>query len=288
MNYSDKQLRESYSYCKKLTIRSDSNFALSFRFLPKPKQNAIYAVYAFNRCADDFADEIENVDHSLNKLQKWEYMLNECYNGNASHPVMIAFADAINKYNIPKQPFQDAIDGFKTDLTVKRYETFEDLARYCDLVAGTISTISLHIFGFKDKIAFKYGKYLSYALQLTNIIRDVGVDIDKDRIYLPKEDLEKYEYSETELFLKEENRQFLELMSFQIKRAEDYFTKANPLIGFIEKDSQFTVTIIGAVYSRLLKKIRESGIPVLDKVVQLTKTEKLLTILNMKKDPKFI
>jgi len=279
---------EAYAYCRRLTRKADSNFALSFLFLPKAKKNAIYAVYAFNRCADDFADEVPNIHEGMEKLEKWEYMLDECYSGKASHPVMIAFTDAVQRYNIPKKPFQDAIQGFKMDLSTNRYKTFDDLKKYCDLVAGTISTISLHIFGFLDKKAFEFGKHLSYALQLTNIIRDVGNDIERNRIYMPLDELNRFEYTEDDLISRKSSDKFYRLMRFQIERAQEFYKKANPLIGLIPRDARFTVVMIGAVYLRLLRKISESGIPALHRVVQLTKWEKLKIIAKMRIKPTFL
>lgn len=283
-----KSTAEAYAYCKRLTRKADSNFALSFMFLPKAKRNAIYAVYAFNRCADDFADEVLNTQDSIDKLEKWEYMLDECYRGNASHKVMIAFTDAVQRYNIPKKPFQDAIQGFKMDLSINRYKTFDDLKKYCDLVAGTISTISLHIFGFLDKKAFEFGKHLSFALQLTNIIRDVGNDIERNRIYMPLDELKRFEYTEDDLISRRNNDRFHRLMRFQIERAREFYKKANPLIGLIPRDARFTVVMIGAVYLRLLRKINEHGIPALHRIVELTKWEKLNVTAKMYIKPTFL
>ncbi|MCP4725868.1 MAG: phytoene/squalene synthase family protein [bacterium] len=288
MNYTSIQLSEAYEHCRDLTINADSNFALGFRFLPKIKRDSIYAVYAFNRLADDFADEIEFENERLNKLEKWELMLEDCYKGKASHPVMIAFTDTINRYKIPIDPFKEAMEGFKMDLSINRYKTFEDLKPYCERVAGTISVMSLHIFGWTDDRAFEYGNYLSYALQLTNIIRDVGKDIDKDRIYLPLDELEKFGYTEKELFSRTENDKFFSLMDFQIKRAEEYFEKANSLLSVVEPDSKFTVLLIGGVYSRLLRKIQNKGVPVLHKEIKLTKLEKIRSLIEFKLNPVFI
>jgi phytoene synthase len=282
------RLAEAYRYCRQLTKRSDSNFALSFRFLPQDKRNAIYAVYAFNRCADDFADELSDSSESLNKLKVWERMLHECYEGNApQHPVMVAFTDTIKRFNIPKKPFQDAINGFKMDLTVNRYKTFDDLLHYCDLVAGTISTVCLHVFGMLDDKAILYGKYLSYALQLTNIIRDVGKDTMLDRVYIPIEELKRFHYNEEDLLSRSETKNFYDMMKFQIERAHDYYVKANPLIKLISPDSRFTVVIIGATYNRLLEKIKEQHIPVLHNVVRVTKWEKIRLITARLYHPKF-
>ncbi len=282
------RLTEAYRYCKRLTKRSDSNFALSFRFLPKNKRNAIYAVYAFNRCADDFADELSNSSESLNKLEVWEQMLHACYEAKApDHPVMVAFTDAINRFTIPKKPFQDAINGFKMDLTVTRYKTFDDLLKYCDLVAGTISTVCLHVFGMLDKKAIDYGRYLSYALQLTNIIRDVGKDIALNRVYLPVEELKRFNYNEKDLLSRTDTKSFYDMMNFQIERAREFYIKANPLITLISPDSRFTVVIIGATYNRLLEKIKEQHIPVLHTVVSVTRWEKIKIITARFFYPKF-
>jgi len=280
---------EAYAYCRRLTIAADSNFALGFRFLPTPKKNAIYAVYAFNRLADDFADEPDFKDDPLQNLERWEQMLGDCYEGRVSkHPVITAFSDTIRRFNIPKKPFKDAIDGFKMDLTTNRYKTFDDLKIYCDRVAGTISSMSLHIFGWINEKAFEYGNYLSYALQLTNIIRDVGTDIKKNRIYIPLEDLEKTGYSENELFSRTYNEKFRKLMQSQIERARDYFKKAEPLIQLVHKDSRYTVVMIGAVYAQLLQKIVDRNIPVLSEVVTLNKWEKMKVAVKMKFNPTFI
>lgn len=281
-------LQESYEHCRRITLEADSNFALSFRFLPKEKQDAIYSVYAFNRLADDFADEPEMSDDPLKSLQKWEELLEDCYAGReVENPVMIAFSDAIKKYRIPIKPFKDAIEGFKMDLSINRYKTFEDLAVYCDRVAGTISIMSLHIFGWKDESVFEYGQNLSYALQLTNIIRDVGKDIEKDRIYIPLDEIEQFGYSEAELMNREDNGNFKKLMEFQVERARSYYHKAEPLIKLVERDSQYTVTMIGAVYSRILKKISSLGIPSLHRATSLSTFEKAVTAFRMKLFPTF-
>lgn len=284
-----KSISEAYAYCKRKTLESDSNFALSFRFLPKIKRNAIYAVYAFNRSADDFADELSDIHESVDKLELWEKLLHECYRGNpGEHPLMIAFTDTIDRFNIPKKPFLDAIQGYKADLTINRYKSFKDLCEYCDLVAGTISTISLHVFGFTDTKAFDYGRDLSYALQLTNIIRDVGTDVQKNRIYLPLDELDRFNYSEEELHSYEYNDTFLKLMRFQINRAREYFRTANPLIELIPDDSRFTVVMIGGIYYRLLEKIEKSGIPVLNDSVHLSKWEKLYSTFRLRIKPTFV
>jgi len=288
MNDSKIYLEKAYAHCKQLTIEADSNFALSFRFLPKQKQDAIYAVYAFNRLADDFADETGKDCDPLTSLLRWEELLEDCYREKSSdHPVITAFADTIRQFNIPKKPFSDAIEGFKMDLSINRYRTFDDLKVYCERVAGTISTMSLHIFGWNNEKAFEYGTALSYALQLTNIIRDVSKDIEKNRIYIPLDEMDRFGYSEDDLRLRRKNENFLNLMNFQVERARNYFRQAEPLINAVSPDSRFTVVMIGSVYAYLLRKIVTKKIPVLDEVISLTGWEKLKVTVRMRLRPSF-
>ncbi len=145
-------LKKAYKYCKNLTIRADSNFSLGFRFLPKHKRDAIYAMYAFNRCADDFVDEEYDPLKKNELIEKWDHYIEQCYAGKTNnHPILVAFEDAVERFDIPKNPFKDAILGFKMDLEINRYKTFEELKVYCKRVAGTISIMSLSIFGYLEQ-----------------------------------------------------------------------------------------------------------------------------------------
>lgn len=277
------RIQQAYAYCRELTIKADSNFSLGFRFLSEQKRNAIYAVYAFNRRADDFVDEGDDKSKKQELIEKWDMHLDECYEGkNIDHPILVAFADAVKRYNIPKKPFKDAIAGFKMDLEKNRYNDFEELKKYCCHVAGTISLMSLCVFGFTDKKAYEYGDDLSMALQLTNIIRDVGKDIEKDRIYIPFEEMKKFNYSEEELLSKTYNDNFVELMKFQVERAKSYFQRAQNLIPLLEKDARFTVLLMGAVYVRVLKKVEKNDYEVFNKFAYVSKIKKALLVLKTK------
>ncbi|MEM2963076.1 MAG: phytoene/squalene synthase family protein [Candidatus Anstonellales archaeon] len=274
------RLEECYEYCKKITRERGSNFYLGFSFLPKEKRNAIFASYAFCRYADDIVDESRSVDQK-SLLLKWKRALELCYRGKANHPITIALQDAVKKYGIPKQAFLGLIEGCEMDLAIKRYNSFEDLLKYCERVAVTMSTISLHIFGIKDKKAEKYGKYLSLALQLTNILRDVGEDAKRGRIYIPIEDLRKYGYSEEELFSEVLNPQFRRLMEFQVRRVKEYFEKAEKVLCCIEEDSRFAALLMGAVYAKILDSIEKSGYDVFSKTYGLSLMDKAILILKM-------
>ena len=288
MTKTDEKISKSYEYCKNLTIKSDSNFSLGFRFLPKDKRNAIYAVYAFNRCADDFVDE-ENDNTQKNRLiEKWEMHLEEIYDGkNSDHPILVAFSDAVKRFNIPKQPFKDAILGFKMDIKKNRYKNFDELKTYCRHVAGTISTMSLSIFGHTDKKSYEYGDDLSMALQLTNIIRDVGKDVDKNRIYIPLNEMNEFDYPEECLLSKTYNNNFVNLLKFQIERARSYFDRAQNLIPILERDAQFTVLLMGAVYKKVLEKVIKNRYDVFNKFAYIPRTQKAMLVLKKRLNPTF-
>jgi len=287
--YSDSQLSDAYDYCRRLTIKSDSNFNLGFRFLPKLKRKAIYAVYAFNRFADDFVDEVDSPFSGKELIKKWEENLHRCYNREkVDNPVLIAFTDAVHCFDIPKQAFLDAIEGFKMDLKINRYNTFDDLLLYCTRVAGTISTMSLSIFGYKDEEAVRYGRDLSTALQLTNIIRDVRKDAEKGRIYIPLDELKRFQYSEEDLFAKATNSQFMHLMQFQVNRAREYYRRAFNLVKYISPDCRLTVLLMGGVYGSVLNKTEKLGYNVFNNNVTLSSVEKYMLVLRQLIRPKFV
>ncbi len=282
-------LKASYDYCRRLTFEADSNFALGFRFLPKIKRRSIYALYAFNRFADDFVDEVKDASKGKILIEEWHARLNACYAGAAfDHPILIAFSDTIRRFNIPLKPFESAIEGFKMDLSINRYRTFPELITYCDRVAGTISAMSLAVFGYIDRKAEYHGQQLSTALQLTNIIRDMGKDILKNRIYIPQAELEHFGYSENDLKNNIINDRFLALMRFQIERAKSYFREANALVNYVEPDARFTCLLIGAVYVKILEKIEASGYDIFNNSIALNKREKIGVVLSKSINQRYI
>lgn len=284
------RLKQAYKYCKKLTIKADSNFSLGFKFLPKHKRDAIYALYAFNRCADDFVDEEFDTLKRQELIEEWDYNLEQCYKDEGAindHPVLIAFSDAVRKFNIPKKPFKDAILGFKMDLEINRYNTFEELKVYCERVAGTISVMSLCVFGHLDYKAHQFGNDLSMSLQLTNIIRDVGKDIEKNRIYLPLEELKRFNYSEEKLLSGTINENFIKLMNFQVERAKSYFRKAQNLIPLLQEDARFTTQLMAGVYLKVLNQVEKNNYDVFNKFAKVSNLKKSLLVAKLMVKPKF-
>jgi phytoene synthase len=279
-------LTQCYEYCQKLTQKRGTNFYLGFSFLPRDKRNAIFASYAFCRYADDIVDE-EGKKNPKKLLVRWRRDLDICYKGKAAHPIMIALRDSIKKFRIPKSAFEGLIDGCEMDLSIKRYDSFEELLKYCERVAVTMSTISLHIFGIKNKKAEEYGKYLSLALQLTNILRDIGEDARKGRIYIPLQDLKKYGYSEEELLSGVLNERFRNLMGFQITRARAYYEKAYRVLECIEEDSRFCTLLMGAVYAKVLQSIEKSNYDVFSKRHCLSFLDKAALVARMSVLPSY-
>jgi phytoene synthase len=238
----------------------------------------VYATYAFCREADDIAD-----DPGVNipaRLDEWQRELDRCYAGSPSHPITLALADALRTFDIPKQAFVDLIDGCRQDLFKTRYQTFEELLQYCHLVATSISSMSLPIFGYRTPVALEHGRALATALQLTNVTRDIGDDLPRDRIYVPLEDLERFGVREADLASVRGPENLTRLVEFQIARAERYFKEAEPLLRELSRDARFPTQLMGAVYVAVLKKLKRDPLKALGPRLRLTKREKVAVVLR--------
>jgi phytoene synthase len=253
------------------------NFSVGFRFLPQPKRNAVYAAYAFCRFVDDVVDE--NPDAAATDIREridaWEEELGRCYVGSPTHPITVALSDAATRYPIPKDAFAGLIEGCRMDLVKKRYANYEELLVYSDLVATTISTMSLAIFGYRDNVAIERGRDLATAFQLTNILRDVGEDTHKDRIYLPQDELARFGVSEPDVMAKKMTPGFIEFMQFQVQRVKDSYHRAAPLLDLIEPDARRCTSLMGTVYYRILNRIEKLGYRVYDGRIGLSLAGKL-------------
>lgn len=272
-------LEGCYGYCRDVTHRHGPNFSIGFRFLPKEKRDAVYATYAFCRFADDIADETGRDDRA-GLLDAWERSLERCYAGHADHPILVALADSVQKFPIQARSFARLIEGCRMDLSTTRYETFDDLLVYCDRVAATISEMSLAIFGWDDPRTEEWGRDLSTALQLTNIVRDVAEDYRRGRIYLPQDELEQSGCPQSALGGPPARPEFIRLMKLQIERIVRYFDRARPLTGAVRSDSRVAVALMGGVYERIARKIGADVSAVLRKRVALTRGEKGTLILG--------
>jgi len=246
---------DSNQYTKQQTKDSKTNFYYSFLFLPKEKRDAIFTVYSFCRHTDDIVDEIDDPAEARQQLDEWRQELDACYEDRPSHPIMDALLKISRRFSLPKQYFHDLIDGCEMDLTHKRYETFADLSQYCYRVASVVGLICIEIFGYRDPMTKDYAVNLGMALQLTNIIRDVGEDVRIGRIYLPAEDLARFRYSEQDVINEIYSPAFVELMRFQEERARSYFAKAMEHYDRRDRHLLFPAEVMRKIYFRLLDNI---------------------------------
>lgn len=276
---------EAYRICRSITHRYGANFSVGFRFLPREKRQSVYATYAWCRFADDIADEPG--ERKSERLDEWQQELDACYASHPSHPITIALADAVKRFPIPKDAFNALIEGCRQDMVKIRYETFDELLHYCDLVATSISDLSLSIFGYRSPRAPEWGRSLSTALQLTNVTRDIGDDLTRDRIYVPAEELRQFGITEDDLFARRETAAMREMILFQVRRARGYFERAEPLLADLDFDARFPTLLMGGVYAEVLREIEREPFTPLRRRLSLPVHRKVGVVLGRLLRPHF-
>jgi len=271
---------DAYSTCQVITKAGAKNFYYAFLTLPKEKRQAIYAAYAFCRITDDISDDLvgEERESGLADLRK---ALDSAYSNSPDGAVFIALEDAANQYQIPKSYFEDVITGVEMDISKNRYETFEELREYCYHVASVVGLICVEVFGYSDDRAVESAIVLGIAMQLTNIMRDVGEDAERGRIYLPLEDLRKFEYTEEQLLAGEWNENFHELMKFEAERARNYFFRGTYLFNLLDRRSRACPETLASVYSKILGKMEREKFPVFEKRVGISKFSKIAMVARL-------
>lgn len=257
----------------KITRDSKSNLALAFVALGRERRNDITIFYAFCRVIDDIADSAEtSAEEKASALKAWRKWIRE------STPDEPALAGDVRglyaKYAIAPAMLDEIIDGVEMDLGSVRYETFEELRLYCYRVASAVGLVSIEIFGFRNAGCRDYAIQLGLALQMTNIIRDVGKDLGNERIYLPREDLARFGYSEADLRARRHNDAFVRLMQFEASRAEDFFFRAAAVLPREDRRSMVAAEIMASVYHALLRRMKRDRFRVFDKEYRLSKIEK--------------
>jgi len=229
----DTLIDSSFKYCEQIAKGHYENFPVASLLLPKEKRKYVYAIYAFARAADDFADE-EGIEGGAAKrlalLDEWNGKLRDCYSGKAYDPIFIALAKTVEDNRIPIEPLENLLNAFRQDVVKQRYTKFDELLDYCKNSANPVGRLVLMIFGCHDEEFFKYSDNICTALQLTNFWQDVEVDLRKDRIYLPEEDITTFGYSYKELELKQENEKFRQLMKYEVDRTKKIFDEGKNLI----------------------------------------------------------
>ena len=295
------ELEKAYEYCENITKIHAKSFYLAAKFLPKQKQKAVFPIYAFCRHVDDEIDEIGegNESSAIRTVECWKQNLELIYQEeekrrkgekeskisstpqhllSSSNKVFIAWKDLLQTYKIPRELPLDLIQGVLMDTNIKRYEAFEELYVYCYRVASTVGLMSSEILGYADIKALEYAEAMGIAMQLTNILRDIKEDAAMNRIYLPQEDLRKFNVSEEQIFANEMSENFVEMMKFQIARAREFYAKGEKGIGLLEKDSRFTVLLASRIYSKILDEIERQNYNVFAKRAHTNKAQKLLSI----------
>lgn len=267
---------EAFAYCASITETHYENFPVASIFLPEEKRPYIQALYAFSRIADDYADELKRPSEDrLADLTEWENNLRQCYEGRYEHPVFIALHETVKRYDIPIDPLLDLILAFKRDVTQNRYETFTDLLDYCRCSANPVGRLVLMIFNYRDENLFSYSDSICTALQLTNFWQDISVDKQKDRLYIPLEDMQRFGYTVEDWQNCIMNDNFTELIKFEIERTKQIFYQGAQLPSLVAKDLQLELKLIWLggmeILLKILKKERNILVdrPKLDNISKL-------------------
>jgi phytoene synthase len=256
-------------YCQQKAAASGSSFYYSFLFLEPARRQAITALYAFCREVDDAVDECSDVSIAAMKLGWWRAEVEALYADHPTHPVTRALATALPRFSLPAEHLLEIVDGMEMDLQQTRYPDFKTLNLYCYRVASVVGLLAAEIFGYADRRTLKYAHDLGLAFQLTNIIRDVGEDARRGRIYLPQDELERFGVSEADILQGRTTEGFSELMRFQTERAFEYYDKALGELPETDRKAQRAGLIMAAIYRRLLDEIVNDGYRMLTHRVSL-------------------
>ena len=262
-------------YCQDRAAKSGSSFYYSFLFLPPERRRAITALYAFCREVDDVVDECTDVDVARAKLVWWRMEIAGTFAGSAQHPVAQALIPVVRTFNLPQRRFEDILDGMDMDLRYNRYPDFPTLQAYCYRVAGVVGLMAAEIFGYRDPGTLKYAETLGTAFQLTNIIRDVGEDARRGRVYLPLDDLARFGLTATDIIHLQDSEALRRLIGFQIERADEYYRSAYAALPHEDRKSQRPGLVMAAIYQKVLEEIRNGGCSVLERRTSLTPLRKL-------------
>jgi len=261
-------------YCQQKAAASGSSFYYSFVFLPAERRRAITALYAFCREVDDVVDETSDAQVAAAKLAWWRLEVAKLFSGNPQHPVTQALAVFKDRYSIAQDRLNEIIDGMEMDLTQTRYLDWPGLERYCYRVAGAVGLLAAAIFGYRDARTLDYARELGTAFQLTNIIRDVGEDARKNRIYLPMADLKEFGVPAADILQARETPEFGRLMAFEAARARSHYKKAMQVLPDADRRAQRPGLIMAAIYRTLLDEIERDGFRVLTRRTSLTPLRK--------------
>lgn len=274
MNAAD--LLHSYRRCELISRRQAGNFYPAFRLLPPAQRRAMCALYAFFRIADDLSDGPGEVAGKRQALARWREGLDRALRGKYSHPIHAALHHTVTAYAVPSEYLHATLDGVEMDLTTTAYRTFEELRRYCFNVASVVGLACIHVWGFTDVRARRYAESAGIAFQLTNILRDLREDAARGRVYLPVEDLRRFDYAAGSLTEGCCDDRFRGLMRFQVGRARAYFDESWPLLTVLRPAGRTVFLVMARTYRRLLDEIERRDYDVFRRRVEVSRWRKLL------------
>jgi phytoene synthase len=268
---------QAYAVCREIARAEARNFYYGFVLLPPERRAGIYAAYAFSRRCDDSVDGTEALPDKLRAIAERRLEVDACYAGAppADDPVLVALADAVRRFAIPRRHLDDLLDGVEMDLEVRRYADFPSLKRYCDRVAGAVGLVSLHVFGFRDPSAPRYAEDLGVALQIVNIMRDVAEDAGRDRIYLPQDEMAAHGVGEAEILQGVATPGFRDLMRDQAARARAFFARGERLLPLLDRRARMCVAMLAGLYREILTEIEARDYDVFSGRVALSRARKL-------------
>jgi len=271
-------LSAAQEYCRRLARSHYENFSVASWFLPQPLRQHFFNVYAYCRISDDLGDEVGNQAASLQLLDQWESELHACYSGIPRHPVFVALAETVRRFEIPQQTFADLLTAFRQDQRVNRYETFADLLGYCRYSANPVGHLVLYVCGYRDAEHQALSDCTCTALQLANFWQDVSVDYAKGRIYLPMEDLRRFHVSEQDIAAQRNTAEFCDLMRFEVDRARDWFERGLGLIEKVDRELAIDIELFSRGGQEVLNAIEAQGFNVLGRRPAISKARKLALV----------
>jgi phytoene synthase len=268
-------LRAAYEHCAQILEGSGSSFAAAFWMLPAPQRRALHAVYAFCRLADDVADDPEVRGDRQRLLERWRSELAAAYRGEATHPVGLALGDAVQRFRLPQDVFLDLLRGVESDLAGERIETWADLERYCYRVASTVGLLLVRVLGARHPDSLEYARQMGIAVQLTNVLRDVGEDAASGRIYLAREDLARMHVPPESLRDGKLTEEIRLLLALYAERARIRFEAAARLLPAEDRRVLRPAEAMGRIYRALLEELHRQGFPCLGPAIRLSKPRRL-------------
>jgi squalene synthase HpnC len=271
-------LSEAREYCAHLARTHYENFSVATWFLPRRLRQDFFNVYAYCRISDDLGDEVGDATASLALLDQWQRELDECYEGSPRHPVFVALAETVRKFDIPKHEFSDLLIAFRQDQTVTRFETFDDVLAYCHYSANPVGHLVLYLCGYRDAEHQQLSDFTCTALQLANFWQDVTRDYAKGRIYLPLEDLRRFSVSEDDILCGRNTPAFCAMMRFEVERAHDWFRRGLPLIAKVNRELAIDLDLFSRGGQEILNAITRQDYAVLGNRPVISKARKLALV----------